>query len=106
MQYRESLFQIDGSNALKTHAAAPTARIIEFPKQQSATSQKYSKQRSLLSGVRSLGKFARTIIHTCDEAFSVSWGTAKGVGPRFATKRETALVLGTCALATFLTLML
>ena len=104
MQYRESLFQVDGSSALKTHAAPHSARIIEFPSTQDAAYDMQGMQREL--GIGSLKRFAHNALRKFDDAFSVSKGTAKGVGPRFATRRESALIIGTCALAVLLTVVL
>ena len=104
MQYRESLFQVDGSSALKTHAAPHSARIIEFPSTQDAAYDMQGMQREL--GIGSLKRFAHSTLRNFDDTFSVSKGTAKGVGPRFATRRESALIIGTCALAVLLTVVL
>ncbi len=106
MQYRESLFQVDGSNALKTHAAPHSARIIEFPSAQDTaySTQGMHEERQL--DISSLKAFAQNALRNFDDAFSVSKGTAKGVGPRFATKRESTLIFGACALAVLLTVAL
>ena len=106
MQYRESLFQVDGSSALKTHAAPHSARIIEFPSTQESAYDMQGMQREQQLGIGSLKRFAHNALRNFDDAFSVSKGTAKGVGPRFATRRESALIIGTCALAVLLTVVL
>lgn len=106
MQYRESLFQISGSNALKAHTAPNSARIIEFPKPQSIKKREHGDCKEPKHGIHAFTSFAHGVIRACDEAFSVSEGTAKGIGPRFASKRESAFIIGTCALTTFLMLLL
>ena len=94
MQHRESLFPVAGSAALKPQAEIRHARIIAFPNQASFAAPRQPRhvatalRRFANTSVRSI----RLIASYLDESFSISSGTAKGIAPQCATRRETAAI--------------
>lgn len=94
MQHRESLFPVAGSAALKPQAEIRHARIIAFPNQASFAAPQ--QPRHVATALR---RFANTSVQSIrliasylDESFSISSGTAKGIAPQCATRRETAAI--------------
>ena len=94
MQHRESLFPVAGSAALKPQAEIRHSRIIAFPNQASSAAPQQPRhvatalRRFVNASVRSI----RLIASYLDESFSISSGTAKGIAPQCATRRETAVI--------------
>lgn len=94
MQHRESLFPVAGSAALKPQAEIRHARIIAFPNQASFAAPQQpchvatALRRFANASVRSIHLIASYL----DESFSISSGTAKGIAPQCATRRETAAI--------------
>lgn len=109
MQYQETRYQIAGANALKMDAASNQARIIEFPAAAAPVRQNsHTQRRSRLVAAALSATKQRVVsaVQECDEAFNITSGTCKGVGPRFATRFETGITLGLCAIGTMIAIML
>ena len=94
MQHRESLFPGAGSAALKPQAEIRHARIIAFPKQTpfDAPQQPRHTANSLRRFANASVRSIHLIANYLDESFSISSGTAKGIAPQCATRRETAAI--------------
>lgn len=107
MQHRESLFPVAGSAALKPQTEIRQANIIVFPNQAAfdVPQQRSHAANSLRRFANASKRSIRLIANYLDESFSISSGTAKGIAPQCATRRETAAiaVIGTAiALAVIL----
>lgn len=107
MQHSERLFPVTGSVALKPRSnASRQARIIAFPQQlhnnsPRAHTETYDEASRIFT---SLKAFTSKLATRIDQEFSVSAGTARGTGPRNATKGETASIFIITSIITFLAL--
>lgn len=104
MQQRASLFQVDGSTALKPNAAVQQARIIAFPGNRKIDHPSRKGRVSSRGNIalRTAKYMISNVLDYIDETFSVTSGTAKGLGPRYASRGETAAIIVSVFIVAFL----